>query len=471
VFLLALAISILIQTSCYAAPQLKTVFPHLTELETPQLDPKDYELNFNQTIADINRERMIKLMDGASCAVVGSSSNLLGSNYGEEIDDHDVVIRNNGAPVKVKYANDVGLKTTVRFLNNPGIKYEDGTRNMDPNSFLVIRRKRPKVIKVFEQHPDNIVLYSYKNMDTILGDLGIPNLSSGLKSLALALSLCGEIDVYGFGEDINGELAYYYKDTKFDYEPHKADIQRDFIFKLAKEKIVKVHMGNAEIKVPRYTSLKFHNQPVLKEEYIKYKLETRKNFIKTIENKSCAVVGSSSNVLGSNYGEFIDSHDVVFRVNDAPVEEKYSKDIGEKTTVRFLNGHMVKYDHHNYNIEPGSKEEFLVVCSDKHLMLKSLDAYKTNTLPFMWQESLYGHTRKNIKQLSAGYKTVFLALSICKEVNLFGFGPDQRGLHGYYYNDYEFFDWEPHAPTEQDLVFKRLEEQGLVNVYMGNAEK
>lgn len=50
---------------------------------------------------------------------------------------------------------------------------------------------------------------------------------------------------------------------------------------------------------------------------------------------TCAVVGSSGNVLGSKMGSAIDNHEVVIRFGCAPTEG-FKEDVGGKTTHRFL---------------------------------------------------------------------------------------------------------------------------------------
>ncbi|KAF8790431.1 beta-galactoside alpha-2,6-sialyltransferase 2-like [Argiope bruennichi] len=53
----------------------------------------------------------------ASCAMVSSSGSMYKSKLGKEIDSHDIVLRFNSAPTE-GYQEDVGFKTTIRFLNS-----------------------------------------------------------------------------------------------------------------------------------------------------------------------------------------------------------------------------------------------------------------------------------------------------------------------------------------------------------------
>ena len=70
------------------------------------------DLNFD----DISRS-LTKDKSELKCAIVSNSGSLSGSNLGEEIDSHDIVMRFNNAPT-VGFEDDVGIKTSIRLLNS-----------------------------------------------------------------------------------------------------------------------------------------------------------------------------------------------------------------------------------------------------------------------------------------------------------------------------------------------------------------
>eukprot|EP00240_Pyramimonas_obovata_P005294 CAMPEP_0118949632 /NCGR_PEP_ID=MMETSP1169-20130426/50004_1 /TAXON_ID=36882 /ORGANISM="Pyramimonas obovata, Strain CCMP722" /LENGTH=391 /DNA_ID=CAMNT_0006896317 /DNA_START=224 /DNA_END=1395 /DNA_ORIENTATION=+ len=65
----------------------------------------------------MNNDEFKKMLQGKKCAVVGNSGGLLKEPfYGEQIDQHDVVLRLNQAPTE-GYVENVGSKTTIRLTN------------------------------------------------------------------------------------------------------------------------------------------------------------------------------------------------------------------------------------------------------------------------------------------------------------------------------------------------------------------
>ncbi|XP_050673668.1 beta-galactoside alpha-2,6-sialyltransferase 2 [Leptidea sinapis] len=66
---------------------------------------------------------------------------------------------------------------------------------------------------------------------------------------------------------------------------------------------------------------------------------------------TCAVVTSAGALLGSRFGNFIDSHEMVLRFNNAPTEN-YTEDVGSKTTIRVLNSQVVAKREYKFLDDP-----------------------------------------------------------------------------------------------------------------------
>ncbi|KAL4363700.1 hypothetical protein GQ457_04G011570 [Hibiscus cannabinus] len=137
-----------------------------------------------------------------TCAVVGNSGDLLKTTFGEEIDSHDAVIRDNEAPVNEKYAKYVGLKRDFRLV------VRGAARNMvkilkgsgECLSMLMLLIKFWNVycacsLACLDQTIPNPV-YLFQGIVLRRGAKG-----TGMKSIELALSMCNIVDIYGFTVD------------------------------------------------------------------------------------------------------------------------------------------------------------------------------------------------------------------------------------------------------------------------------
>ncbi|XP_034568638.1 sialyltransferase-like protein 5 isoform X1 [Setaria viridis] len=131
----------------------------------------------------------------ATCAVVGNSGDLLKTEFGQEIDAHDAVFRDNEAPVNKKYAKHVGLKRDFRLV------VRGAARNMAPilkgssDEALIIKSLTHKEINAVIKELPNPV-YLFQGIVLRRGAKG-----TGMKSIELALSMCDIIDMYGFTVD------------------------------------------------------------------------------------------------------------------------------------------------------------------------------------------------------------------------------------------------------------------------------
>ncbi|EFJ33893.1 glycosyltransferase, CAZy family GT29 [Selaginella moellendorffii] len=139
-----------------------------------------------------------------TCAVVGNSGDLLKTEFGKVIDAHDIVIRDNEAPVTTKYAKHVGMKRSFRLMAHGVVRnlLEVATGSDDEVLIIksVIHRDFNAKIKLL---PNPV--YLFQGVVFRRGAKG-----TGIKSLELALSMCNSVDMYGFtGHNPLQGRAYY----------------------------------------------------------------------------------------------------------------------------------------------------------------------------------------------------------------------------------------------------------------------
>ncbi|CBI21279.3 hypothetical protein VitviT2T_022135 [Vitis vinifera] len=130
-----------------------------------------------------------------TCAVVGNSGDLLKTEFGEEIDSHDVVIRENEAPVNKKYAKYVGLKRDFRLVVRGAARNMVTILNGSDDEVLIIKSVTHRDFNAMIKSIQNPV-YLFQGIVLRRGAKG-----TGMKSIELALSMCDIVDIYGFTVD------------------------------------------------------------------------------------------------------------------------------------------------------------------------------------------------------------------------------------------------------------------------------
>eukprot|EP00252_Welwitschia_mirabilis_P001267 TRINITY_DN11160_c0_g1_i1.p1 TRINITY_DN11160_c0_g1~~TRINITY_DN11160_c0_g1_i1.p1 ORF type:complete len:468 (-),score=57.74 TRINITY_DN11160_c0_g1_i1:28-1431(-) len=130
-----------------------------------------------------------------TCAVVGNSGDLLKNEFGEEIDAHEVVIRDNEAPVNEKYAKHVGLKRDFRLIVRGVARNLPKVVNGSVDEVQIIKSVIHKDFNAMIKELPNPV-YLFQGIVLRRGAKG-----TGMKSIELALSMCDSIDIYGFTVD------------------------------------------------------------------------------------------------------------------------------------------------------------------------------------------------------------------------------------------------------------------------------
>ncbi|CAN9504106.1 unnamed protein product [Ophioblennius macclurei] len=197
-----------------------------------------------------------------TCAVVGNSHNLKGSHYGKLIDSKDVVIRMNFGPIK-GYEEDTGTKTTHRAL------YPESASDLDSTTHLVLfpfklldlqwlikalstgftgksyAPVRPKIkankTLVMVVNPA-FMRYVHEYWLDKKGRYS----STGFMTLALALHMCDEVHVFGFGADAEGNWSHYWqtlKNSKSVNTVHPARHEYEVILRLFQQGKLKLYKG------------------------------------------------------------------------------------------------------------------------------------------------------------------------------------------------------------------------------------
>ncbi|KAF4100771.1 CMP-N-acetylneuraminate-beta-galactosamide-alpha-2,3-sialyltransferase 1-like [Onychostoma macrolepis] len=197
--------------------------------------------------------------------------------------------------------------------------------------------------------------------------------------------------------------------------------------------------------------------------------------------RTCAVVGNSGNLLGSNYGPLIDFHDFVIRINKG-LTEGYEKDVGSKTT------HRIVYPESAVDLDNSTH---LVLLPIKILDIQWLiSAFTTKNITqtyrkvpstikankdkvmilhpefirYVYDNWAEGHGRYP----STGFLTLIFALHICDEVNVFGFGATSGGIwHHYFEKILTSYETGVHAGKFENEIINRLQQENKILMHKG----
>eukprot|EP00058_Branchiostoma_floridae_P013646 XP_002599134.1 hypothetical protein BRAFLDRAFT_225166 [Branchiostoma floridae] len=199
---------------------------------------------------------------------------------------------------------------------------------------------------------------------------------------------------------------------------------------------------------------------------------------------TCSIVGNGGILKGSGCGEEIDASEFVFRCNTAPMDEKYWKDIGTKTTLITMNPGQV---HFRYpDLRKSSKalkgaflrdlsaygdsylfiEAFLYELSAKRALLAQqvlLESHAKNEVIFPHPDfvrSVHSYwTGRGVvaPRVSTGLLLVTAATQMCEEVHLYGFWPFHSDRNNRRLTEHYFDNALPSNSHKIDDEFKELQ--------------
>ncbi|XP_037340541.2 CMP-N-acetylneuraminate-beta-galactosamide-alpha-2,3-sialyltransferase 1-like isoform X2 [Pungitius pungitius] len=190
-----------------------------------------------------------------TCAVVGNSRNLLKSKYGPLIDFQDYVIRINMGHSK-GFEADVGNRTTHQVMYPESSSQLDNTTR--PVLFTFKMRDIQWIIKNISTQPSRKKPLFNKDLVMVVNPAFMRNIhhvwlqrkdyypSTGFMSLVLALHICEEVHVFGFGADSDGNWSHYWaNEPKNEVKTggHPGNVEFEMIMALTKHKVIEFYNG------------------------------------------------------------------------------------------------------------------------------------------------------------------------------------------------------------------------------------
>lgn len=165
--------------------------------------------------------------------------------------------------------------------------------------------------------------------------------------------------------------------------------------------------------------------------------------------QSCALVGSGSELLGTGLGSVINKHDVIVRLNRAPVNG-FERDVGSFTTLRYTNNFNEGFREFDGEAVVASKWCASGPPCDFNETLRRLGRKKVHAL----NPAFVAYARRDTfaadvsHNPSSGFTATLLLLHVCNSVDVYGFSVfrDDPRMKQWYYN-------HEHRPAPHHEVF------------------
>ncbi len=175
----------------------------------------------------VTEEGVFDLVRGKRVAVVGNAKSLSDTTFGEEIDDHDLILRFKYAPIPstASHGSRTDVIATSAILER-SLMIERGASHifwMSPP-----RNALPRWIVRLP----SFFLYPRARHQALCAKVGNPRPTSGLMVIdLLSRSPCKSVDLYGF--DFYQSGSFSGQQTK-ETTPHDYDAEEDFVLRLVR---------------------------------------------------------------------------------------------------------------------------------------------------------------------------------------------------------------------------------------------
>ena len=187
-------------------------------------------------------------------ALVGSSEVLLNNKNGSLIDQHDIVIRCNRAPINAEYT---GEKTDIRIINCHLITDVNNDETAELHTNIFSTYERDFVLKLKDEHvilksrDKNLVLKNsvviehiscynkfskvdYSSLEKIAKYSNGSEPSCGLVGIFIALSYFRHVNVFGFNMETDSWMNHYFEKITPYGTTHCIDYEQESVRGLVK---------------------------------------------------------------------------------------------------------------------------------------------------------------------------------------------------------------------------------------------
>ncbi|XP_059353687.1 CMP-N-acetylneuraminate-beta-1,4-galactoside alpha-2,3-sialyltransferase-like isoform X2 [Carassius carassius] len=255
-------------------------FKRLSKINTyvPPFGVRTQEYIIDRILKATKRYSLGSELDSISCKkciIIGNGGILSNKSLGSQIDQYDVVVRLNGAPV-AGFEKDVGSKTTMRITYPEGAiqrleRYEKSSlfvlSAFKPMDFrwlrhMVLNEKMwitegfwKSVARVVPREPEDMrILNPYFIQEAAFKFIGLPHNNGimgigniptlGTVAITMALHNCDEVAVAGFGYDMSTPYAplHYYEKLRMsaikESWTHNITKEKEFLRKLVKGGVI-----------------------------------------------------------------------------------------------------------------------------------------------------------------------------------------------------------------------------------------